>query len=128
MPPLSQRDAPDETVLSEIHRLLVEHPDASIEPIARLLRTSVRSLQRQLHSAGTSFRSAVLSMRVRRAQALMIDTELSLSRIALEVGFSSPARFAVAFRRLEGVSPSAWRSSRKSQHALCAARKHDRRI
>ncbi|MFO0549738.1 MAG: helix-turn-helix transcriptional regulator [Polyangiaceae bacterium] len=82
---------------------------ASIEDVADDLRLSVRTLQRQLKTAQTSFEAELLEARVRRAQRLLRDTPDKLATIALEAGFASQAHFSVVFRRITGENPSAYR-------------------
>ena len=49
--------------------------------------------------------------RIRRAQALLEASSLAVEQIGEAVGFASPSAFRDAFRRLVGVSPSAWRKT-----------------
>ncbi|WP_437923452.1 AraC family transcriptional regulator [Sorangium sp. So ce291] len=53
----------------------------------------------------------LLRRRVERAQALMLDPNLSLAEIAHRCGFSDQSHFTRAFRKLIGVPPSSWRRS-----------------
>ncbi|OZI18000.1 DNA-binding response regulator [Bordetella genomosp. 7] len=47
--------------------------------------------------------------RLRMAQVLLDDTTLSITDIAAETGFSSPANFATAFRKKTGATPTEYR-------------------
>jgi AraC family transcriptional regulator len=47
--------------------------------------------------------------RMTRVKQLLAEGEQSLTEIAAETGFADPAHFTRVFRRLVGVSPSAWR-------------------
>ncbi len=51
----------------------------------------------------------VVRMRVERAGNLMRTTDLSLSRIAIDCGFSDQAHFNKSFRKYVGHTPGAWR-------------------
>lgn len=55
-----------------------------------------------------------LDSRIRRAQALLIDTHASLDEVAEVTGFADAVHFGRAFRKLTGVTPAAWRRDRKS--------------
>jgi AraC family transcriptional regulator len=46
-----------------------------------------------------------LNARIRRAQELLANNDLSISVIAVQVGFADQSHFTKAFRRLSGVSP-----------------------
>ncbi|MDD5706572.1 MAG: AraC family transcriptional regulator [Kiritimatiellae bacterium] len=52
----------------------------------------------------------VHALRISRAKLLMSDTSLSLAEIAYRVGFRDPAYFTQRFRKLTGMTPSAFRS------------------
>jgi AraC family transcriptional regulator len=49
------------------------------------------------------------NLRIERARALLLQTELPVTRIAADVGYRSPSHFAHAFRSSTGVSPRAFR-------------------
>lgn len=55
-----------------------------------------------------------LDARIRRAQALLIDTHASLEEVAEITGFADAVHFGRAFRKLTGVTPAAWRRDRQS--------------
>ena len=50
-------------------------------------------------------------IRIARAQALLFESALSVTAIAVEVGFTSFSHFSQVFRRVVGVSPSDYRRS-----------------
>jgi AraC family transcriptional regulator len=47
--------------------------------------------------------------RMKHAQRLLADPKLSITEIALLVGYQTPSAFATAFRKTVGVTPSAFR-------------------
>jgi AraC family transcriptional regulator len=51
----------------------------------------------------------VVDVRVKRAKAYLVDTDLPLKEISSRLGFSRPARFSQAFRQSVGESPRAYR-------------------
>ena len=55
--------------------------------------------------------------RLARALDLLLDTDRELTEIALDLGFSSHSHFTVVFRRMVGLSPSAFRRSAGSREA-----------
>ncbi|MDN7177397.1 helix-turn-helix domain-containing protein [Caballeronia sp. SEWSISQ10-4 2] len=55
-----------------------------------------------------------LDARIRRAQALLLDTEASLDQVAETTGFADAVHFGRTFRKLTGATPAAWRQDRKS--------------
>lgn len=82
----------------------------SIDRAARPMGTSVRTLQRELNRAGTDFRSLANAARLQRATELLRHTEGSITRVAAEMGYSSPANFARAFQKATGRTPREFRS------------------
>lgn len=77
---------------------------------AKRLGLSPRSLQRRLAAQQTSFQREIALARVAKAQALLIDSETSLTAIAFAVGCASLQHFSSVFRKITGATPSAWRS------------------
>ena len=55
-----------------------------------------------------------LDARIRRAQALLIDTSASLDDVAEATGFADAVHFGRTFRKLTGATPAAWRRDRIS--------------
>ncbi|MGO4175910.1 helix-turn-helix domain-containing protein [Bosea sp. TAF32] len=82
----------------------------SIDRAAGPMGTSVRTLQRELHRAGTDFRSLTNAARIERATELLRHTDGSITRVSAEMGYSSPANFARAFQKATGCTPGAFRS------------------
>lgn len=83
--------------------------NVDIEILARLAGVSTRSLQRQLHLSGTTYREIVQRARMRRAAALISESCLTLTDISLSLGYSDPGNFSRAFRKHFGRSPSSLR-------------------
>ena len=81
-----------------------------VTDLARIAQQSVSHFSRAFsRSVGYAPHAYVMRQRMRRAQDIMLSSEHSLSRIALECGMSDQAHFSRAFRKLVGTSPSAWR-------------------
>jgi AraC-like DNA-binding protein len=98
-------------VIVEQIRLQVHGGSVSIDSTARAMDTSIRTLQRELNRAGTDFRSLANAARAERAGELLLHTDVSVAGIAAEMGYSTPANFARAFRKTTGLSPSAFREA-----------------
>jgi AraC-like DNA-binding protein len=86
---------------------------ADIDGVARLAGTSVRSLQRRLSESGTSYSALLNRVRERKARALLRETDLSVTGIALSLGYSDPANFTRAFVRRTGTAPQQFRASQR---------------
>lgn len=113
------RDRPDGAprsllgVTIEQIRIQVLTGNVLIDDIARSMDTSVRTLQRELHRAGTDFRALTSAVRTQRATELLRDGGMSITRISAELGYASPAGFARAFRKMTGVGPREFRANRQ---------------
>src|SRR5262249_9179598 len=60
-------------------------------------------------STGYSHHRYLLNRRVAYAKELMANGRLSLTEVALTCGFGSSRQFATTFRRIDSVTPSAYR-------------------
>ncbi len=54
---------------------------------------------------------AYLTLRRMERAKLLLGKGLSVTHVALAVGYANPSKFAEAFRRVVGLSPSAWRKT-----------------
>ena len=81
----------------------------SLASAARGLGVSVRTLQRRLQDASTSFQHELDHVRLATAKRRMVETDDKLDAIAIEVGYGSGNHLATLFHRVEGCSPTEWR-------------------
>ena len=102
---------------SEVDRLgLWRDPDISLGDMARVLGTNSTYLSRALNEGlGVSFHTFVNQRRITAVKALLADPEeqRDLLTLALDVGFNSTASFNRVFADMVGMSPSAYRRSRR---------------
>jgi AraC-like DNA-binding protein len=95
-------------VAGRVREMLLENianrPD--FETVAKRLRTTERTLRRQLRAEQTSFRELVDELRMQLAIKFLRDTDMTGEDIALAIGFSDAANFRHAFRRWTRESPS----------------------
>lgn len=82
---------------------------ASLPDIAKQLHVSVRTLERRLQEAGTSFRAIRDKVLARRARTLLEKTSRTIGSISEELGYSDPVAFNLACHRWFGASPRAVR-------------------
>lgn len=62
---------------------------------------------------GISPLQLLLSIRIKEAQKLLLETNLPISKIALDVGFEDNAYFTKQFKRISGMTPSEYRRQYK---------------
>lgn len=77
-----------------------------LEEMARTLQTSGRSLRRELRRSNTSYKEVLDEIRKGRAERLVRHTDLTLDRIATQLGFSDVRTFRRAFKRWTGHTPN----------------------
>jgi AraC-like DNA-binding protein len=81
-----------------------------IKQAAKLAQMSVRSLQRKLAAEDRSFSVTVDEVRTEVAIEMLQHTDVSVSDVAAELGYSKPNNFARAFKRWTGKTPDQFRS------------------
>jgi AraC family transcriptional regulator of adaptative response / methylphosphotriester-DNA alkyltransferase methyltransferase len=95
--------------------------ELSLDDIARRVASSRRQLQRSYAEIGdTTFRAHLTRVRMERAAELLGRRGLTVREVARRVGYRQPAQFAKAFRRHQGLAPSAFRSDRGDDLARAA--------
>jgi AraC-like DNA-binding protein len=83
--------------------------EPTLESAAHRLDFSSWSLQRRLSREGVSFSQVLDGVRREMATHYLRQPHLSISEIALLLGFSEVSAFSRAFRRWHDVSPRQWR-------------------
>jgi|GEM_PF-1592106 len=58
-------------------------------------------------------------LRIEKAKRLLLYTSLTITEIALDVGFSSSQYFSRVFSRAEGIDPRTFRKMRSGIHGIC---------
>lgn len=77
--------------------------------IAKSLHLSLRSLQRKLKEEGTTYKQLLNDTRRELATLYIKNSQLRLNEITYLLGFSESSNFTRAFKRWNGVTPSAYR-------------------
>ena len=97
-----------QNVLELIESRLAE--DIRVSELAALAGQDSRSFTRSF-SAATGFTpfAYITQRRMRSAKESLRNQSLSITDIALSVGYSNPSKFSEAFRRISGITPGQWR-------------------
>lgn len=113
--------APHEMNADDVTPPLVEHAIAIIRAAA-VEKLSAREIAKRVGSSpdhlnalfisaiGMSITQFSLRERIRVARTMLRETELSVTEIANDLGFSSSQHFATTFRHITGISPTRCRS------------------
>lgn len=88
------------------------NPDLNANDIASKLGMSRVQVYRKVKALlGYSINDYVVNVRLKKAKHLMVHSEMNISEIAYEVGFSSPAYFSTAFKKHFSISPTDFKAS-----------------
>jgi transcriptional regulator GlxA family with amidase domain len=91
------------------------HEDWSVRRLARVSGVSEAHFARSFKEAfGVPPHRYLLTRRIERATALLRDTELSLTEIAFQTGWSSLGTFGRTFRDVTGENPGAMRARERA--------------
>ncbi|MDJ0877420.1 MAG: AraC family transcriptional regulator ligand-binding domain-containing protein [Halieaceae bacterium] len=120
------RLTPSSNTAEQVRSMLASHFDQvragaagergapGLEELAEELHTTPRTLIRRLKRQSTSYRSLLEAEQLECADALLQQAALSVADVAEQLGYSDPANFGRAFRKLTGVSPAAWRRGQRA--------------
>jgi AraC-like DNA-binding protein len=82
------------------------------EDFASLVHLSPAQLARLFHAVvGKPVMDRFTELRMAAAREYLAESTMSVSEVALEVGYNSFSHFAASFRKRVGMSPSAYRAS-----------------
>jgi AraC-like DNA-binding protein len=112
--------AQDRSIVYEVRKaiyLLLPMGRATIEQIAEGLGLNVRTLQRQLESAGVVFSDLVNEVRRELVVRYLDNPDYSLALIGELLGYSVPSSFTRWFSAQFGVTPQRWRAQQKRVQA-----------
>jgi AraC-like DNA-binding protein len=84
----------------------------TVEDLARAARLSPAHFSREFRATfGESPHQYLLTRRLERAAALLRTTDWTVTRVCLSVGLQSIGSFTTSFRRMFGVTPTAYRAA-----------------
>lgn len=112
--------ATGDDVVREAVALLHESPEEpwTVASLAHRVGVSRAALARRFaESVGEPPMTYLAGWRLALAADRLIDTADTVSRVAREVGYSSPFTFSTAFKRRYGVSPQGFRATRRAAAA-----------
>lgn len=104
-------DEPDE-VVRELRRSLMRllpTGEFSIDAVAQQQNISRRTLQRRLTERGTHFAEVLQALRNELAVQYLADDNLTITNVALLLGYADHSSFSSAFKNWHGVSPRDFR-------------------
>ena len=100
--------------MARIERFVSDNLGLDLSPadVAGHVNVSERQLDRiVMRHKGYSTKKFITRLKLKRAKALLEETDLTLKAIAEELGFSSEYYFSSVFRKHEGFPPGEFRKS-----------------
>ena len=101
---------PEEDRAERISAYLAKHrfdSDCSCDALAKEMNLSVRQVHRLcVYYFNASFRDLLLKMRMETAAHRLRTTDVSVTQLASELGYSATASFSAAYKRYFGVAPT----------------------
>lgn len=86
----------------------------TLDALAADLDIAPRTLQQRLEAQGLTFRALLDGVRERKAKQHLLDGRLTVSEIALVLGFANQSAFQHAFKRWTARSPGQWRREQQA--------------
>ncbi len=110
--------ADDQELLAELKALLIEQKlfadtNLNLQKLARKAGHPPRRISRVVNVlTGQNFSQWVNATRIEAVCLLLQDADISITQAMHDAGFSTKSNFNREFKRVTGLSPSAWRSQR----------------
>lgn len=101
-------------VIRLIHEL-IPTGEASAATVAHLMGLHTRTLQRQLKLINTDFRTLLEEVRYKQAREMLAESDITLTDLALQLGYSELSAFSRAFKRWSGESAQSWRERHSTE-------------
>lgn len=102
--------------MTRAKRYIWDHVDQSVKvcDVAAEVHLSVRQLERIFYAGeGISIAEMIDRARLNRARELLSDPALTVLEVSERLSFSNEYNFIRFFKRLEGVTPGKYRTSRE---------------
>ncbi|HEV2573060.1 helix-turn-helix transcriptional regulator [Methylocella sp. CPCC 101449] len=111
-PPDDDDGASGYGIVELLKLMLPSYLDAGIPglaDVAEMAGVSARTFQRKLAHVGLTYSDVLDTVRYESASKLLRDTDCKIIEVAFSAGYTDPAHFSRAFRRISGVTPSRFR-------------------
>ncbi|MDH7795001.1 MULTISPECIES: helix-turn-helix domain-containing protein [unclassified Beijerinckia] len=113
-PPLSDHDdgSSGYDIVELLKLMLPSYLDEGIPilaDVAEMAGVSARTFQRKLAHVGLSYSDVLDTVRYESASKLLRDTDCKIIDVAFSSGYTDPAHFSRAFRRISGITPRRFR-------------------
>lgn len=105
--------------LSKVINENLNNPELNIDFLTDKMAMSRTSLYNKIKAlTGIGANDYISRIRIEKAVQLLTDTQLSITEISEEVGFTYQRYFSTAFKQIKGVTPTQFRSDQKNKSTL----------
>lgn len=112
-PPHDHADGPSAFDIVELLKLMLpaylDEGVPALAEVAEMAGVSARTFQRKLSHVGLTYSDILDTVRYENAARLLRDTDCRIIEVAFSSGYTDPAHFSRAFRRIAGVTPRQFR-------------------
>lgn len=98
------------SIVMDICRYIESNSDVRLEAVASHFGYSAEHLSRLFHrEMGSTYREFCTGVKMRKAIGYLNENKSSLSEIAVSLGYADESSFIRAFKRIYGITPSAFK-------------------
>lgn len=99
-------------VIQKIHHSTIEEYERFSEILSKELRKDYSYLSNLFSEVeGITIEKYIINQKIEKVKELLVYDELSLSEIALRLGYSSVAHLSAQFKKITGLTPSFFKKS-----------------
>ena len=103
----------NESIALSLGRLLRSRLDNTglpkLDEAAEIVGVSERTIRRHLFNEGTNYRAVLDRIRFTTAREMLRNSDVSVTEIAFQLGYSGPNNFIRSFKRISGITPNEFR-------------------
>jgi YesN/AraC family two-component response regulator len=102
-------------IIDKITLYINEHyikPDISLNYLAEMFNISPSYLSKSFKDYTTiNFVDYIIQVRMKAAQSLLLESQLTINQIAEQVGYANVTSFMRSFKKINGLTPSEYRQT-----------------
>lgn len=95
--------------------ILLPHGECTLGSVAAALNLQPRVLQKRLQGMGSSFGESLRTTRLDIAREHLLHSRLSITELALNLGYAEVAVFSRNFKSWTGATPLQWRNQQRER-------------